>query len=112
MLFRSTIFGTALLIVPGLVIWLFGIYDAYVTAKKMKYGKIPFEPANLLFMVLYFVILAVMVVALAAAIIAIIESLHGASPLSLLNISGTVDDTSRGTPVDWLENTTQAAPAL
>ena len=102
----GTIFGLALLILPGLVIWLFGIYDAYVTAKRMKYGKVPYEPANLLFVLLYFVVLVVLAVVLAAAIFAIFAALNGASPLSLLNITGSATNSQGGYTPDWLENRT------
>jgi hypothetical protein len=88
------------------VIWLFGIYDAYITAKKMRYGKIPYEPANLLFVLLYFVILVVVGLVLAAAILAIFEGLNGGSPLSLLNITGNATNSKEGYTLDWLENRT------
>ena len=106
LIFFGTIFGVALLILPGLVIWLFGIYDAYVTAKRMKYGKIPYEPANLLFVILYFVILVVVGVVLATAIFAIFAGLNGGSPLSLLNITGSATNSQGGYTLDWLENRT------
>jgi TM2 domain-containing membrane protein YozV len=106
LIFFGTIFGVALLIVPGVVIWLFGIYDAYVTAKKMRYGKIPYKPANLLFVILYFVILVVVGVVLAAAILAIFSGLHGSSPLSLLNITGSATNLQGDYTLDWLENRT------
>ena len=83
----GTIFGVALLIIPGLVIWVFGIYDAYITAKRMFYGKIPYEPVNILFVILYFVILVTILVILAAAILAILDRLQGASPLTLINFT-------------------------
>jgi TM2 domain-containing membrane protein YozV len=88
LIFFGTIFGVTLLVVPGVVIWLFGIYDAYVTAKKMRYGKAPYQPANFLFVMLYFVILFIVGVVLAAAVLSIFAGLNGSSPLSLLNITG------------------------
>jgi len=106
LIFFGTVFGVALLIVPGLVIWLFGIYDAYVTAKRMKYGKIPYEPANLLFVLLYFVILVVAGVVLAAAIFAIFTGLHGASPLSLLNITASASNPQGRYSANWIGNGT------
>jgi len=106
LIFFGTLFGTALLVAPGLAIWAFGIYDAFVTAKRMKYGKIPYEPANLLFVLLYFVIFVVAVAVLAAAILAIFEGLNGGSPLSLLNITGSATNSQEGYTLDWLENRT------
>jgi TM2 domain-containing membrane protein YozV len=106
LIFFGTIFGVALLIVPGVVIWLFGIYDAYVTAKKMRYGKIPYEPANLLFVILYFVILVVVGLVLAAAILAIFKGLEGASPLSLFNITDMPGNQKERYSVVWLGNMT------
>jgi TM2 domain-containing membrane protein YozV len=86
-IFFGTIFGVALLIIPGLVIWLFGIYDAYSTAKKMRYGKVPYEPVNILFVLLYFVILVTVIIVLAAAVLAILDLLQGASPLTLIHFT-------------------------
>ena len=33
-IFAGTLAGLFLLIIPGLIVWVFGLYDAYTTAKK------------------------------------------------------------------------------
>ncbi|MBP1928134.1 TM2 domain-containing membrane protein YozV [Methanolinea mesophila] len=106
LILAGTIFGLALLIIPGVVIWLFGIYDAYTTAKKMRYGKITYEPTNLLFVMLYFALLIVIVLVLAAAILSIFAGLDGASPLSLLNISAHPGDPQGRNSMSWVANGT------
>jgi TM2 domain-containing membrane protein YozV len=102
----GTIVGTALVIVPGLVIWLFGMYDAYTMAKRMKYGKIPFEPTNILFVLLYFVIFITIAVLLSAAILSILAGLEGATPLSLFNITYAAGNPAERYPALQLGNTT------
>jgi TM2 domain-containing membrane protein YozV len=102
----GTIFGAALLIIPGLVIWLFGIYDAFITAKKMNYGKIPYKPVNILFVILYFLLLVTVMVVLAAAILAILDSLQGASPLTLINFTNITGDQNERSSIVWLSNNT------
>jgi ABC-type Na+ efflux pump permease subunit len=42
-IFFGTIAGVLLFVVPGLIIWMFGVADAWQTAKKMNEGKIPFQ---------------------------------------------------------------------
>ncbi len=32
-----------ILIIPGVIVWIYGIYDAFKTAKQMNYGDIPFQ---------------------------------------------------------------------
>jgi hypothetical protein len=41
-LFGSAI-GFLIFIVPGLLVFIYGLYDAYVTARKMNAGEIPFR---------------------------------------------------------------------
>jgi TM2 domain-containing membrane protein YozV len=36
----GTIIGTLLLILPGIIVWGYGIYDAAITAKRMNEGTI------------------------------------------------------------------------
>ncbi len=43
LVFFGTFFGVFLLIIPGLIMWLYGIYDAYTTADRMNRGVIPFR---------------------------------------------------------------------
>jgi len=41
--FFATGIGLILLVFPGVIVWIYGIYDSYRTAKKMNYGDIPFK---------------------------------------------------------------------
>ncbi len=42
----GTFIGVIFFIIPGIVVWIYGIYDAYATADKMSKGSIPFKPNN------------------------------------------------------------------
>lgn len=42
----GVIIGSMIFAIPGIIIWAFGIYDAYKTAKKMNNGEIPYVPVK------------------------------------------------------------------
>jgi TM2 domain-containing membrane protein YozV len=44
LIFFGTIIGYMIFVIPGLIVLVYGIYDAYSTAKKMNEGQIPFVP--------------------------------------------------------------------
>ncbi len=82
LVFLGTIFGFFLFIVPGLVIWLYGIYDAYSTADRMNGGTIPFQPAPALHMVIFVVVAIIVAIVTFIAIMYLVFSLAGQSGLS------------------------------
>jgi TM2 domain-containing membrane protein YozV len=59
-IYIGTIIGMFLFIVPGVIVWIYGMYDAYTTAKKMNEGLIPYKEANT--MVIIGFIVAVLVI--------------------------------------------------
>jgi TM2 domain-containing membrane protein YozV len=63
-IFFGTLIGYMIFVIPGVIVWVFGLYDAYTTAKKMNEGTIPFKPANILVMI-GFVVLVIIVIAIA-----------------------------------------------
>jgi TM2 domain-containing membrane protein YozV len=76
----GTTIGTLFLVIPGLIIWLYGIYDAYSVSKKINSGKIPnkevpginillFIIVAIVWMVVWFVIITILLAAVIAAFI-------------------------------------------
>jgi len=63
--------GLAFLLVPGLIVWFYGIYDAYRVAGKMNTGNLPFRETRALHMVL-FIVFAVVVIAVAVYVMYIL----------------------------------------
>ncbi|MDT8357379.1 MAG: hypothetical protein RQ758_02620 [Methanomicrobiaceae archaeon] len=59
------------LIIPGILIWLYGVYDAYRTAAKMNNGRIPFAAHNWGHIIV-FIILGIIVLAMLNYILAVI----------------------------------------
>ena len=61
----GTIIGSFIFLIPGIIVWIYGIYDAYTTAQKMNKGEIPFKPTNaglvIGFIVVYILIALAMV---------------------------------------------------
>jgi TM2 domain-containing membrane protein YozV len=58
-IFAGTLVGLFLVIIPGLIVWAYGLYDAYTTAKKMNTQEIPFIPTNTAHMILFFVLVVI-----------------------------------------------------
>lgn len=56
--------GIIVFLIPGIVIWLFGIYDAIITSRRMNYGKIPPSPTHMGYLALFIFIVLLMYVAL------------------------------------------------
>ena len=54
--FLGTIVGAFIFLIPVLIVWIFGIYNAYTTAKKMNSGEIPFKPTKTAHMLLFFIL--------------------------------------------------------
>ena len=48
--------GFFIFVIPGVIVLVYGIYDAYTTAKKMNEGLIPFIPHNMTHVVIFIVI--------------------------------------------------------
>jgi uncharacterized membrane protein required for colicin V production len=54
-IFLGTFVGVLLLVVPGIIIWIVGIIDAWLTAKKMNEGKIPFKEHSWFQIIAFFI---------------------------------------------------------
>jgi len=52
----GTYLGLLVLIIPGLAVFIYGIYDAYKTAKRMNASEIPYRETNVLHMVLFVIL--------------------------------------------------------
>jgi TM2 domain-containing membrane protein YozV len=64
----GTILGAFLFIIPGIIVWIYGIYDAYTVANQMNLGQIEFKEATgesiIAYILVYFaaIILAIVLV--------------------------------------------------
>jgi len=67
-LFLMTCAGLVILLVPGLIVWLYAMYNAYTTAGKMNSGEIPFREMRMLHVIL-FVVFAIVVIAVGLVLI-------------------------------------------
>lgn len=56
--------GILVMLIPGVAVWLFGIYDAWATARRMNAGTVPFRKVRLSTIVLFMVVWTVGVLAL------------------------------------------------
>ena len=77
-LFMIAIFAGAFFIIPGIVIWIWGLYDAYTEAEQINNGQKPYSEATvweiIIFLILPF-ILATAIVFIAAMLIMFIFSI-------------------------------------
>jgi len=70
--------GLAFLLVPGLIVWLYAMYDAYSVAGKMNSGEIEFRETRTLHMVLFIVFaIVVIVIAILIVLAMVMSSLMG-----------------------------------
>jgi len=67
-IFFGTVIGLFLLVIPGLLVWAFGIYDAYSLALQMNKKEIPFFPTNTSHIIIFFILALVTVVVIAAIV--------------------------------------------
>ncbi len=100
LLFFGTYIGFAALILPGIIIWMYGIYDAYKTAKKMNIGEILSKETNILVVILYFIMYVLIGIVLAAVVAAFIFGLAG--PTSIVySAAVTLAETNNGFELTW-----------
>lgn len=59
-IYLGTLVGLFIFVVPGIIVWIYGMYDAYTTAKKMNEGTVPFKDANVPVMIVF--VVAVLVI--------------------------------------------------
>jgi len=95
LVFLGTLFGFFLFIIPGIIVWLYGMYDAYTTATQMNDGSIPGQPAPVLHM-LVFIIVAFLVAILSLVLVALMVTSLFSQPtvtfaMNTTGISSTLD---------------------
>jgi TM2 domain-containing membrane protein YozV len=82
--FFLAVAGLLIFILPGLIVWLWAMYDAYAVAGRMNTGAIEFRETNTLHMVTFIsVAVVVIVIAILLIIAAVIAGLSaGLAPIS------------------------------
>lgn len=83
----GTMIGYCLLVIPGLIIWIYGVYNAYSVAKKINAGIMPAKSESTMTLVIYailgfaiiFVFIVVFTIILAAIIAAFVFAIGGSS---------------------------------
>lgn len=48
--------GLLVMLIPGVAVWLYGIYDAWATARRMNAGVVPFREVRLATVALFMVV--------------------------------------------------------
>lgn len=70
--FLLTFAGLVIFVVPGLIVWLYAMYDAYNMAGKMNTGEIAFRETRMLHVVLFIVFAVALIVIALVVIIAMV----------------------------------------
>jgi len=83
----GTLLGLFLILIPGLIMWIYSMYDAHITAGKMNEGTLEFRPLHPAYIVLFVVVAVFLIIAVVVAITLIIIS----SMLSQLSPQGNAD---------------------
>jgi TM2 domain-containing membrane protein YozV len=92
----GTLLGLFLLLIPGLIVWIYSMYDAHITAGRMNEGTLEFRPLQPAYIVLFVVAAVFLIIAILVAITLIIISimlsqlspLGNADFLQMLKMSG------------------------
>jgi hypothetical protein len=74
LILAGTIIGAFVFLIPGIIVWVFGIYDAYITSEKMNRGEIPFKEASgesVIAYILAFIAIIIIAVLLAIFVVAL-----------------------------------------
>ena len=74
-LFILTLAGLVILLIPGLIVWLYAMYDAYSVAGKMNSGEVPSRETRTVHMVLFIVFALIVIVAILIMIMMAMSSL-------------------------------------
>jgi TM2 domain-containing membrane protein YozV len=98
-IFLGSLFGL-ILIIPGIIVWIYGMYDAYSMAKKMNSGEIEFLPTKTAHLIL-FVILAIIIGIIGIVFIAGMYAGFG---------TATTNSQFSGLSVDQIKNQAQNIP--
>jgi TM2 domain-containing membrane protein YozV len=64
--------GFGIFLLPGLLVWLYAMYDAYAVAGKMNTGELEFRETRMLHMILFIVFAVIVIVALLIIILTIV----------------------------------------
>jgi len=75
LILAGTVIGAFVFLIPGIIVWLFGIFDAYTTSEKMNKGEIPLKEASgesIIAYILAFVAIIVIAVILFIFVIALL----------------------------------------
>ncbi len=107
-LFIMTVVGLIILVVPGIIVWFYALYNAYSTAGKMNTGEIPFRETRMLHMIL-FIVFAIAVVAIAFIIIYVmvispLMSQFGSLDMGNIGNLGNIGNTGNSDDINRLIN--------
>lgn len=75
LIFFGTLIGSMVFQIIGIVVLLYGIYDAYTTAKKMNENQIPFVPYKTTHIIAFIVIAIVVVIILSLILVGLTEEM-------------------------------------
>ncbi|WP_298667167.1 hypothetical protein [uncultured Methanofollis sp.] len=76
--FTGVMVGTLAFLIPGIIVWAFGIYDAYVTAQKVNDGTVPYRETGFLYL-LGFVLLTIALIFVFAVVVVFLLLMAGLS---------------------------------
>ena len=85
--------GLVIFVVPGLIVWLYAMYDAYNVAGKMNTGEIAFRETRMLHVVLFIVFAMVVIVIALLVLIAMVMAalMDQLGPLGITDINQVFD---------------------
>jgi TM2 domain-containing membrane protein YozV len=80
----GTLIGSLLFLIPGLIVWIYGLYDAYKTSKAINEGKIEYNESKyfILFLIIAIITGIIYIFLLAAVIAAFVFGMAGTTMMT------------------------------
>jgi len=107
----GTLIGALIFLIPGIVVWIYGMYDAYKTSEKMNSGEIPNRPTNTTTMILFAIFGFIMMIVFLIIGVAIMAAFILGTVGSTTTLSQTSDTSRSYTPYPTVVYTTKIPTA-
>lgn len=79
----GTIIGAFIFLIPGIIVWIYGIYNAYTTAEKMNKGEVGYKEPSAKSVIAYILAFIAIIIIATFLAIAIADYLFNAAMASI-----------------------------
>lgn len=91
--YLGTLIATLFLIIPGIIVWAYQLWDAYSTAKMMNSGEIPFRDVNSTELILFIILAGIGILIWIVIFVAVTIILSAVIAAFVFGMAGTISET-------------------